>query len=250
MKKFILVLLLSLSYLETATTLQLLLNNITTNGRLSGNVSDSATMRCEVVDNTADETLMWYRGTQQVDIKSENSVNISYVCIEKLTAEDHGVSFTCLLKSNTSMKLSVQLFVLFDPILTGDQQMFVEEGKDVQITCGFKANPAATMFWRQNNSVITLPSNFEEYMTTDSLQLTIKKAEKANAAYYSCVALLTNGTEVVQVIELIVEDRKVPLPVEAIAAAVVVGALVIAFGLFARRDKIIRCKKSRDDTAM
>ncbi|XP_056416802.1 transmembrane and immunoglobulin domain-containing protein 1 [Hyla sarda] len=233
-----------------STAIQLLMNNASYDNRFTAPLNDSTVLRCEVVNNTNDETLIWYRGTQQVDIQSENSVNISNVCIPALTIEDNGVSFTCLLKRDTTIKRSVELSVLFSPVLSGDTYITVEEGQTIHITCGFKANPAAAMFWRQNGSMFTLPSRYTQDMASDTLKLTIEKAVKTDSANYTCVALLPNGDETIRVFELIVGDRKPTLPVEAIAAAVVVGALIIAFGLFARRDSIMCKKKDQLDTAM
>ncbi|XP_066454695.1 transmembrane and immunoglobulin domain-containing protein 1 [Eleutherodactylus coqui] len=251
MKKLHIVLAVLLPLLHEIKAIQLLMNNASYDNQLSANLSDSATLTCKVVNNTNDETLIWYRGSEQVDIKSENSVNISNVCIPELAFEDNGVSFTCLLKRNTTIKRSVQLNVLFPPTLSGDTHITAEEGKEVQIICGFKANPAATMFWRQNNSLFTLPSHYKQDMTSDTLKLTIEKAQISDSAYYTCVALSSNGTETTRVFELIVGEREPSLPVEAIAAAVVVGALIIIFGIFARRDKIMKvCKKDGTETAM
>ncbi|XP_069801516.1 transmembrane and immunoglobulin domain-containing protein 1 [Dendropsophus ebraccatus] len=249
MKTSLVLLAVLLPFLPEGSATVLLLNNASHDDRFNANLNATATLRCEVVNNTNDETLIWYRGTQQVDIKSENSVNISNVCIPQLTMEDNGVSFTCALERDLTIKRSVQLNVLYAPVLSGDTRILAEEGKTVQVTCGFKANPAASMFWRQNGSLFTLPSRYKQDMTSDSLLLTIEKVEKTDAANYTCVALLSNGNETVRVIEVIVGDRQPGLPVEAIAAAVVVGALIIAFGLFARRDKLM-CKKNQLDTAM
>ncbi|XP_077150385.1 transmembrane and immunoglobulin domain-containing protein 1 [Ranitomeya variabilis] len=250
MKKPLIILAVLMSLLHKITALKLLLNNATYDNRHNANLSEPAILRCEVVNNIDDESLIWYRGTDQVDIKSENSVNVSSICIPELTIEDNGVSFTCLLKQNTSMKLSLQMNVLFPPKLSGETKILAEEGKTVEITCGFMANPAAAMFWRQNNSLFTLPSRYKQYMTTETLQLTIEKATKADSANYTCVAL-SKGNETIRVIELIVGDRQPGLPVEAIAAAVVVGALIIAFGMFARRDQVFKaCKKGHHETAM
>ncbi|KAG8590552.1 hypothetical protein GDO81_006793 [Engystomops pustulosus] len=251
MKKLLLLVTVLLPFFHEITALNLLMNNASYDNRLTRNLSDTASIRCEVVGNTEEETLIWYRGTQQVNISSENSVNVSTVCIPELTVEDHGVSFTCLLKSNTSIKRSLQLSVLFNPRLFGDTQIRAEEGKTVQISCEFKANPAASMFWRQNNSLFTLPANYKQDLTSNTLHLTIEKVTKKDTANYTCVALLPNGNETTRVFELIVGDRQVGLPVEAIAAAVVVGALIIVFGMFARREKLFKvCMKGRHDTAM
>ncbi|XP_071994453.1 transmembrane and immunoglobulin domain-containing protein 1 isoform X1 [Engystomops pustulosus] len=252
MKKLLLLVTVLLPFFHEITgSLKIFLNNALYENKTSLTISDPAIIRCEVADNTENETLIWYRGTLEVNISSENSVNVSTVCIPELTVEDNGVSFTCLLKSNTSIKRSLQLDVQFNPRLSGDTQIRAEEGKTVQISCGFKANPAASMFWRQNNSLFTLPANYKQDLTTDTLQLTIEKVTKKDTANYTCVALLPNGGETTRVFELIVGDRQVGLPIEAIAAAVVVGALMIAFGMFARREKIFNmCMKGRHDTAM
>ncbi|CAJ0949208.1 unnamed protein product [Ranitomeya imitator] len=61
------------------------------------------------------------------------------------------------------------------------------------------------MFWRQNNSLFTLPSHYKQYMTSETLQLTIEKATKADSANYTCVAL-SKGNETIRVIELIVGE--------------------------------------------
>ncbi|XP_044143870.1 transmembrane and immunoglobulin domain-containing protein 1 [Bufo gargarizans] len=249
MKKSLRLLAVLLAFLHEISATQLQLNGEIRDNQLPANIGSPALLTCEVVNNTNAETLMWYRGTQQVDVKAENNVNVSHVCIPNVTSEDNGVSFTCLLKSDTSVKLSMQLNVPFNPVLSGDTIINGEESKTVQIICGFKANPAAAMFWRKNEKLFTLPDHYKQDMTTDSLHLTIEKVTKKDSANYTCVAL-SNGTETTRVFELIVADRKEELPVEAIAAAVVVGALIIAFAIFARRDKIFRCKKAEDETAM
>ncbi|KAM3934816.1 transmembrane and immunoglobulin domain-containing protein 1 [Leptodactylus fuscus] len=240
MKKPVILIAVILPLLHEIAAVDLKLNNATYDNRHTGSLGDPVNLCCEVIGNMKEETLIWYRGTRQVDIKAENSVNISNVCIPELTVEDNGASFTCLLKRNTTIKLSLQLNVLFPPVLSGDTQINAEEGKTVDITCGYKANPAATMYWLQNDNVFTLPNNFKQDLTTDTLKITIEKVAKKDSANYTCVALLPDGNFTTRVFELIVGDRKVGLPVEAIAAAVVVGALIIAFGLFARRDKILK----------
>ncbi|KAM9320331.1 transmembrane and immunoglobulin domain-containing protein 1 [Gastrophryne carolinensis] len=202
-------------------------------------VNDSTTIVCNVVNNTAAETLIWYRGTQQLDVDSKNSENSSTICLPALSPQDDGVSFTCLLKRNTTMKLSVQLSVTYDPILKGNTIIEGEEGKTIKMTCEFMANPAAVMSWRRNNSVVNFPARFEQQMTRDSMTLTITKAEKSDSDNYTCVAQVGNK-ETELVFELVVGDRIPGLPIEAIAAAVVVGALIIAFALFARRDQIFK----------
>ncbi|XP_018420977.1 PREDICTED: transmembrane and immunoglobulin domain-containing protein 1 [Nanorana parkeri] len=231
--------------------LSFMLNDYAGNNRFDVIVNQSKTITCKVINNSNAETLIWYRGSQQVDIKAENSVNSSTICLPGVTPEDHGVSFTCLLKRDTTMKWSGQLNVTFEPILSGDKQIFAEEGKNVQIICGYKANPPVTMSWRQNGSIVAYPSRFEQLMTSNAWTLSITKATKADTANYTCVAVTPNGTEYKLTVELLIGDRIPGLPVEAIGGAVVVGTLIILFGLFARRKTIFKhCMKSRNNTAM
>ncbi|KAM5181963.1 transmembrane and immunoglobulin domain-containing protein 1 [Mantella aurantiaca] len=247
-----LLILIQLSFLfYQVRALGLMLNGLTQGSCLNLGVNQSQTISCSVANNSDAETLMWYREKAQVDIKSENSINISRICLPSVSPDDNGVNFTCLLKRDPTIKLSLMLNVEFQPLLSGDTKIISEEGKNVQITCGYKANPAAVMSWRQNNRTVTFPSRFEQRMTSDTWMLSITKAQMSDTANYTCVAERFNETEVTLTFELIVGVRKPGLPIEAIVAAVVVGALVIAFGFFARRQKICKpCMKSRNNTSM
>ncbi|KAM4700810.1 transmembrane and immunoglobulin domain-containing protein 1 isoform 1-T2 [Discoglossus pictus] len=245
----LLVILVQLPHQVTAVTVQI--NNNTSSFVVTSNTSTSISLKCDAQNHTKDETLNWYRGNRMVDVKSENSVNSSNVCIYPLTPSDNGVSFTCILKRNTTVKLSVILNVTFSPILSGEQDVTVEEGKNIKLTCGVQANPPAEMAWRQNGSIVKMvKSRFEQSLTSDTFQLSISKAEKSDAAKYTCIAVSTFG-KATREFNLVVGDKKEVVPIEAIAAAVVVGVLTILFGLFARRDKIFKkCMKSRDGTSL
>ncbi|XP_040194510.1 transmembrane and immunoglobulin domain-containing protein 1 [Rana temporaria] len=214
-------------------------------------VNQSQTIKCDVVNNSNTETLIWYRGTQQVDIKPENSLNSSTVCLPAVAPDDNGVSFTCLLKSDTTIKQTVQLNVLFEPILSGDTKTITQAGQNIQLTCGFKANPAVAMSWRRNGSIVAFPSRFEQRMSSNTWTLSITKVAMSDTDNYTCVAVTPSGNVTTLTFELIVGERQPGLPVEAIGGAVVVGCLIICFGLFARRQKIFKqCMKSRHNTAM
>ncbi|KAM4795650.1 transmembrane and immunoglobulin domain-containing protein 1 [Rhinophrynus dorsalis] len=230
------------------TAVDLMINGMVQSHILSLNVSETASLKCEVHNNTAAETLTWYRGIRQLDIKSENSVNSSHVCITPLSPEDNTVSYTCLLKSDNTVKVSVMLDVKFSPILSGETNVTVEVGKDVKLTCGVKANPQPQMIWKKNGVLVHMvKSRYEQFMTSDTFQLSISKAEKSDSGVYTCTANINEGNSTNTTaldFELVVEDKKDALPVEAIGAAVVVGALIILFAMFARRDKILKLHTS------
>ncbi|OCT94005.1 transmembrane and immunoglobulin domain-containing protein 1 isoform X1 [Xenopus laevis] len=230
------------------------LNNKNTSSSLPGNLTETASLKCQVFDNTGDEELIWYRGTRQVDVSSQNNVNSSHICVSPLSTEDNGVSFTCLLKRDNTVKISVILDVKYTPILEGESSVTVEVGKSAQLTCIVKANPQAEMTWKKNGVFVTMEkSRYKQYLDSDKFQLNIDKADKKDAGIYTCVAVANDGnaTTTEKTFELVVEDKKDVLPVEAIAAAVVVGALVILFGLFARRETFFKpCMKNRHDTSL
>ncbi|CAH2220109.1 transmembrane and immunoglobulin domain-containing 1 [Pelobates cultripes] len=245
---FPLILLLFVSYQVSA--LGVSINGHTNSFLLTANTSNSITLTCEVVNNTGNETLLWYRGKSQVDIKTENSVNSSSICIFPVTPQDNEVSFSCVLKSNTSISVSAMLDIKFDPILTGEDNVIVEIEKTAQLTCDFKANPQAAMSWRRNDNLVNMVSRYQQYLTSDSFQLTINKAEKKDAGLYTCMAFI-NGMNFTRSFNLDVADKKDVLPIEAIGAAVVVGALIILFAMFARREKIFKkCLKPHDNTSL
>ncbi|XP_053312650.1 transmembrane and immunoglobulin domain-containing protein 1 [Spea bombifrons] len=223
------------------------INKNTNNFKLTTNVNNTISLHCEVFNNIGNETLIWYREKSQVDIKPENSVNSSYVCISPATHKDDGVKFTCLLQSNNTIKVTAVLDIKFSPMLSGDDNVTVEVGKTAELTCNFYANPLADMFWRKNGNIIPMvKSRYTQYLTSDSLKLSISNADKSDGGIYTCLAR-TSMEEVTRDFILVVEDRKDVLPIEAIAAAVVVGALIILFGMFARREKILKhCMKTRE----
>ncbi|XP_073472956.1 transmembrane and immunoglobulin domain-containing protein 1 isoform X2 [Aquarana catesbeiana] len=249
--KYLLVLTVFSFFFYQVRALDLKLNGFNYDNRFDLKVNQSKTIKCDVVNNSNTETLIWYRGTQQVDIKPENSLNTSTVCLPAVAPDDNGISFTCLLKSDMTIKRSVQLNVLFEPILSGDTKTITQAGQNVQLTCGFKANPAVAMSWRQNDSIVSFPSRFEQSMSSNTWTLSITKVEMSDTANYTCVAVTASGNVTTLIFELIVGERQPGLPVEAIGGAVVVAFLIICFGLFARRQKIFKqCMKNKHNTAM
>ncbi|XP_068126421.1 transmembrane and immunoglobulin domain-containing protein 1 isoform X2 [Hyperolius riggenbachi] len=227
--------------------INLALNGASYDNLLSVDADGSTTLQCEVINNTAAESLMWYRGSQQVNVSAVNSVNSSTICLPKVTPDDDQVSYTCLLQRDTNVKRSVLINVNYEPILTGETYLAIQEGQKAVLTCEVKANPAADMAWKKNGRLVNFPDRVEQRMSGNSWTLTITKAVKSDAANYTCVAAPTGSAEKTLMFRLDVSDRDPGLPVEAIGGAVVVGTLIIIFGLVARRDKIFKgCKCRRD----
>ncbi|XP_004483867.1 transmembrane and immunoglobulin domain-containing protein 1 [Dasypus novemcinctus] len=204
-------------------------------------------LKCAVQNHTREEELLWYREAGTVDLKSENKINSSSVCISSISENDNGVTFTCKLQSNQSVSVSVVLNVTFPPLLSGDDVQTAEEGSDVQLVCNVKSNPQAQMMWYKNNSILNLEKNHHQIQqTSESFQLSITKVKKSDNGTYSCIATVSE-TNKTKDFHLIVEDKSVAVPIEPIIAACVVVFLTLCFGLIARRKRIMKlCIKDQD----
>ncbi|NXB07465.1 TMIG1 protein, partial [Cnemophilus loriae] len=232
---------LAISFLAcVATGLELSVNNHAADFTLSTELGPPISLSCLVHNSSQDEELLWYRGDGQVDLKDGNKVNISNVCISPVNESDNGVTFSCRLARDKSVQVSVILDIQFPPRLSGEETLHVEEDKDVTLTCNSKSNPQAYGIWYKDNHTLTLQqSRHELYQTSEIFRLSIKKVQKSDNGTYTCMmqSLLGSGT---RDFYLIVEDKKPVFPKEAIIAAVVVVAIIVFFGIVARRDKFFK----------
>ncbi|XP_026373570.2 transmembrane and immunoglobulin domain-containing protein 1 isoform X2 [Ursus arctos] len=231
----------------------LTVNDRTENYILDTGLGSQESLECAVQNHTQEEELLWYREEGTVDLKAGNKINSSSVCVSSISENDNGVTFTCKLQRDQSVSVSVVLNVIFPPILSGDDFQTVEEGRDAKLVCSVKSNPPAQMMWYKNGSILNLEKNYQVLQTSESLQLSITKAEKSDNGTYSCVANSSLQMET-RDFHLIVKDRTVTMPIEPIIAACTVVFLTLCFGLIARRKRIMKlCIKDEGpqrDTAL
>ncbi|XP_040605104.1 transmembrane and immunoglobulin domain-containing protein 1 isoform X2 [Mesocricetus auratus] len=232
---------------------------LTVNGKTENYVLDTptgvqASLECAVQNHTREEELLWYREDGRVDLKTGNTINTSSVCVSSISENDNGVRFTCKLQSDQTVSVSVVLNVTFPPLLSGNGFQTVEEDRDVRLDCNVKSNPQAQMRWYKNNSTLILEKDHHQIQeTTESFQLSITKVKKADNGTYTCIASSSLKTETMD-FHLVVIDKVPVVPIEPIIAACVVVFLTLAFGLLARRKRIMKlCVKEKDrnsDTAL
>ncbi|XP_068512440.1 transmembrane and immunoglobulin domain-containing protein 1 isoform X2 [Anas acuta] len=233
-----------------ATGVELSVNNHAADFTLSTSSGTPISLSCLVQNSSKAEELLWYRGDGQVDLKDGNKVNISNICISPATETDNGVTFTCKLRRDQSVKVSVILDVQFPPNVTEDETVKAEEDKDVTLTCNAKSNPQGQATWYKNDAILTLQQNrYQVYQTSEVFQLSIKKVVKSDNGTYTCEVKSSLGTGRKN-FHLIVEDKKPVFPLEAVIAAVVVVTLTVLFGIVARKDKIFKCFKKSSETAL
>uniref|UniRef100_A0A8B9CGT5 Transmembrane and immunoglobulin domain containing 1 n=1 Tax=Anser brachyrhynchus TaxID=132585 RepID=A0A8B9CGT5_9AVES len=224
---------------------ELSVNNHAADFTLSTSSGTPISLSCLVQNSSQAEELLWYRGDGKVDLKDGNKVNISNICISPAAATDNGVTFTCKLMRDQSVKVSVILDVLCEWLLwisVWNETVQAEEEKDVTLTCNAKSNPQGQAAWYKNNTILTLQQDrYQVYQTSEVFQLSIKKVQKSDNGTYTCEVKSSLGSGRKD-FHLIVEDKKPVFPTEAVIAAVVVVALTVLFGIVARRDKIFKVR--------
>ncbi|XP_035303836.1 transmembrane and immunoglobulin domain-containing protein 1 [Cricetulus griseus] len=225
---------------------------LTVNGKTENYVLDTpsgvqASLECAVQNHTREEELLWYREDGRVDLKTGNIINTSSVCVSSISEKDNGVRFTCKLQSDQTVSVSVVLNVTFPPLLSGNDFQTVEEDSDVRLDCNVKSNPQAQMRWFKNNSTLILEKDRHQIQeTTESFQLSISKVKKSDNGTYTCIASSSLKTETLD-FHLVITDKAPVVPIEPIIAACVVVFLTLAFGLIARRKRIMKlCMKESD----
>ncbi|XP_057216810.1 transmembrane and immunoglobulin domain-containing protein 1 [Triplophysa rosa] len=189
--------------------------------------------------------LQWYRNDDLVDLKEENRLHRSSLCVQPITKEENGVIFTCQLKGDASVNSSVELDVQFAPDLNDTEDILVEEESDVVLSCDVHANPAVTVAWKKDGEVLDLTTG--SYKTTNNgitAQLSIPniKRDVHQGTYICDVISLVFGTRN-KSFKITVEDKTLKFPLEPMIAGLVVVACTIVLAIFARLDKIKKCCK-------
>ncbi|GAB1296485.1 Transmembrane and immunoglobulin domain-containing protein 1 [Apodemus speciosus] len=185
---------------------------LTVNGRTENYILDTqhgvqASLECAVQNHTRDEELLWYREDGRVDLKDGNKINTSSVCVSPITENDNGVRFTCKLQSDQQVSVTVELNVIFPPLLSGNGFQTVEENSDVRLVCDVKSNPQAQMMWYKNNSALVLEEGRHQIQQTrESFQLSIPRVKKSDNGTYSCIASSSLKMETMD-FHLIVKDK-------------------------------------------
>ncbi|XP_043911370.1 transmembrane and immunoglobulin domain-containing protein 1 [Protopterus annectens] len=213
---------------------------------LNTNISSFLSLWCEVQNNTKGEELIWYRGQRQVSLNPGNQINTSNICVSPITENENGITYTCLLKSNANINASVQLNVIYAPILTGRTEISIQEGDSVKMSCNVNANPQAQTAWHMGSASLTLQKGrYKVYQDSEVLQLSISKAEKSDAGNFSCVAESSAGKEI-KIFDLQVKDKVSAFPFEPLIAGIVVVIITLVFGIVSRRKRIAKlCCKNR-----
>lgn len=84
--------------------------------------------------------LQWFRNGDLVDLKEENRLYRSSLCVQPITKEENGVIFTCQLKGDASVNSSVELDVQCKFYLCTKMNQKIEFTKKISLEISSSTN--------------------------------------------------------------------------------------------------------------
>ncbi|XP_053095974.1 transmembrane and immunoglobulin domain-containing protein 1 [Pangasianodon hypophthalmus] len=214
-------------------------------GFVQTTTEQTVSLTCTVDNSAVAEELRWFRNGREVSLKDGNRLNTSHVCVEPVTREDNGVIFTCQLRSDATVKTSIQLEVQYPPTLGDDVEMLVEEKSDTVLSCEVRAYPPVSVVWKMDDKLLDLSSS--SYRTSNNgvtATLSISNVKRdVHQGVYSCEASSTVSGVTKKSFSITVVDRKMKFPLWPTVAGVVVVLLTILLATISRWEKIMKCFK-------
>ncbi|XP_051959969.1 transmembrane and immunoglobulin domain-containing protein 1-like [Xyrauchen texanus] len=206
-------------------------------------VEETVTLTC-VTDGSMDSSnqheLQWLRNGDLVDLKEENRLYRSSLCVQPVTREDNGAIFTCQLKSDASVNNSIELDVQFPPDLNDTEEVFVEETSNVVLSCNVLANPPVTVAWKRDDELLDLTTG--SYKTTNNgitAELTVPKIKReVHQGMYTCETTSAVYKKRSKTFKVTVEDKVLKFPLGPTIAGVVVVVCTVIIAIISRRDTI------------
>ncbi|XP_077361675.1 transmembrane and immunoglobulin domain-containing protein 1 [Festucalex cinctus] len=189
--------------------------------------------------------LVWLRNGATVALRPENRKGQSGVCVMPVTHQDDGATFTCHLAGNASVEASVTLNVTYPPVLSGSEEVWVEDDSPLLLRCDAFANPPVTVWWTLNGSALDLVAG--GFTVTDdgfASRLSANKAEKSkHEGLYRCTADSSVYGIKSKDFLVTVTEKTVKFPLMPIIAGVVVVCLTALLAIVSRWKRIVKCCK-------
>ncbi|XP_066501108.1 transmembrane and immunoglobulin domain-containing protein 1-like [Hoplias malabaricus] len=208
-------------------------------------LGDTVTLSCQAAGSDTEEELQWSRNSALIELKEENRLSQSHLCLQNLTQDDHQVKFTCGLKRNSSVSASVKLNVLFPPDLSGEENVAVEESTEAFLSCSVNANPPVTISWLREGTVVDLlKDGYTLYQDSWMAKLIINKPNrKLHQGTYTCLTTSLEFGERSKVLHVTVTEKTMAFPLGAVIAGCVVVLCTAALAVLSRWSQIRQCCK-------
>lgn len=211
-------------------------------------LKDIVSLLCQLNNNQGfqkDEELVWKRNGALISLEEGNKEGRSSVCITPIH-DDNDATFTCHLKTNTTVSRSVTLNVTYPPELSGSENITVEEEAELQLKCDTKANPIVTnTTWTLNGSQVDLVEHdlivTEDGFTTKLSADFVRRS--LHAGTYECSVSTGLYGEFTKTFVVTVTDKTMKFPLIPIIAGLVVVFLTAILAVASRWKKIVKCCK-------
>ncbi|XP_061558939.1 transmembrane and immunoglobulin domain-containing protein 1 [Phycodurus eques] len=190
--------------------------------------------------------LVWLRNGATVALREGNRKGQSAVCVMPVIHQDNGATFTCRLSSNATVEASATLNVTYPPMLSGSDNVWVEDDSPLVLHCDTFANPpVSSVRWTLNDSALDLlAGGFSVSDNGFASRLSADKAEKSkHEGLYRCIADSPVYGIKSRDFLVTVTEKTFKFPLMPIIAGVVVVCLTGLLAILSRWKKIIKCCK-------
>ncbi|XP_030638961.1 transmembrane and immunoglobulin domain-containing protein 1 [Chanos chanos] len=219
-------------------------NHIVNDYLIVTELEETVSLKCRTDEGTGEQELQWLRNGLKVQLTEENKMSESSLCIHPVSREDDGVIFTCQLRKDASMNVTIELEVKYAPDLSGTEEIEVEEQSDVTLSCNVKANPAVTVRWERDGEILDMSTGgYTASNNGVTAELSIKNVKQPiHPGNYMCVATYM-AKELSKTFKLAVTEKTMKFPLGPTIAGVVVVFFTILLAILSRWQKIAKCCK-------
>ncbi|XP_029924998.1 transmembrane and immunoglobulin domain-containing protein 1 [Myripristis murdjan] len=193
----------------------------------------------------AKEELVWLRNGAQVQLMDGNKHGSSSLCVTPVTREDNTATFTCQLKSDASVNASVTLDITYAPMLSGVEEVTVEEQAVLVLQCDIQSNPHVSVLWlKEENQLDLSVGSFVVTSNGFTTELRVNKVDRRlHQGKYECKTVShVYGTRS-KVFNVTVEDKTLKFPLMPMVAGLVVVACTALLAVASRWKRIAKCCK-------
>lgn len=193
----------------------------------------------------AENEVEWRRNGALVQLHEGNSKGRSSLCVSPVSREDDDATFSCQLRQDASVNASVTLNVTYAPMLSGTENVTVEEDAELSLSCEIRANPPVSASWQQEGDLLDLSTR--GFMVTNdgfTTQLSVRRVKRDwHQGSYECVTVSAIYGTRSRLFHVQVTDKTIKFPLMPIIAGGVVVCLTALLAVVSRWSRVVKCCK-------